>query len=398
MKIVSAKSISVALMFLGLQTVSINAQEKIDLIPFSLEISSNSTNQSEILAEGILDRTVGHLEQFINSKDDIVVTNIILNTIEHYLVKEDNEYISSTSFSGSCNFKIQENSGTNAAEKDIERLQWDAFIGQGKLDYLSLLREGSSDDFLKGVTNVKLSWTVPETTRYSSILWACATGVTVALILIGVYIYCTHLRKRKSQTSSMSKRHRLKHSKLRNDPQPLELAATRSMSPIVSPGFSEGPAYFDIESNRNIGPRTVASRDTIDVNNSVDMLAWKQAREDVPFESADISRISKSDGQHTVFSKGTVDINNSVDMLAWKHQNNNIPFDADITGISNSSPNKTLNIKASTNSCSDGNSSKNNSEYLSRNALSQHNEDRFQDHARRYREKLKKKSSASSRR
>ncbi len=45
--------------------------------------------------------------------------------------------------------------------------------------------------------------------------------------------------------------------------------------------------------------------------------------EAVPFEAVDISRISKSDAQ-TTLSKGTVDVNNSVDMLAWKHKKNDI--------------------------------------------------------------------------
>eukprot|EP01083_Nonionella_stella_P258987 884578_1 len=97
-------------------------------------------------------------------------------------------------------------------------------------------------------------------------------------------------------------------------------------------------------------------------------------------------------------SKGTVDVNNSIDMLAWKHKNDSVPFDADITGISMSSPNKTLRIEPRNKLQSKGDCSKDRAGYLSSSSLSRHNEERFKDHARRYAKKVQKKKTGGSNR
>jgi hypothetical protein len=384
----------IALMTQGAVLISAQQTSTIDMIPFYLELSSNATSKSNDIEKELIYRTEEHLENIIDSKDDAVwdnVHNILLSIEEHSIVKENEEYKSTTYFVGTI--EVQDSTLDIPSRKQIEDLQWNAFVGQAKLDYLSETLEESSDDLLKGVTNVQLNWTPPKTTNLTSILWSCAIGVVVAIVLIAGYLYSYRLRKCMDPSNSKAKSN-VKHSKLRNDSQILNMAETGS----ISPNALDDQVFFeDTQSIQKKDPLTPVSRgDTIDVKTSMDMLAWKQAGEVevVPFEAVDISRISKSDA-YTAVTKGTVDVNNSIDMLAWKHKNDNIPFDANVTGISAISPNKTLHVVSK----KFRSTKRTDSKYLSSNILSQHNEDRFKDHAKRSADKVhKKRTGGSSRR
>ncbi len=360
-----------------------------DIIPFYLELTSNASSKSNDIENELVYRTEAHLEQFIAKREDPVwenVRNILLAIEDHSMIQDGEVYRSKTFFVGTIEIE-----GAVPSSKQIENLQWGAFVGKEKLDYLSGALEESSDSFLQGVINVQLNWTPLPNNSVSTILWACAIGVLIAIILIAGY---QQFRKCMNRPESETKS-KIKHSKLRNEPQVLHLAETGSLSPNAT----DDHVFFDeTQSIQKKEPLSPGSKDTFDMKTSMDMLAWKHAEEveAVPFEAVDISRISKSDAQ-TTLSKGTVDVNNSVDMLAWKHKKNDIPFEADVTGISSTSPNKTLHVDPK-NLRIDDRKSKNKAgtKYLSSNLLTQHNEDRFKSHAQRYAEKVHKKRTGIS--
>ena len=394
---------SVGKFFLSLSVLIVhpafnNAQStSMNLIPFSLELYSNSNSRLNDIENELVYRTEEHLEKIIESRDDaawVNVKNVDLSIEEHSLAQDEDMFKSTTKFVGTI--EILDSTLTTPDIKEIEDLQWDAFVGQSKLDYLSNVVNKSSDDFLMGVTDVQLNWTpLKKKTNYVSILWSCAIGIIVAIVLIAGYLYHGKIRKCMSPSTSRQKNKRVKHSKLRNEESHIiELAETGSISPANA---SVNPTYFDdTASDLRKNPMTPGSRDTFDVRTNTDMLDWKQGGETgvIPFSAADISRISKSDAQTAITrgTKGTVDMNNSTDMLAWKHKNSNSPFNADITEISNTSPNKTLHIDPKT-FVIEGKKLRNKADpkYLSSNMLSEHNEYSFKDHAKRYAEKMKPK-------
>ena len=398
-----SSKLSVAFLAAMTQVLSVNAKITIDMFPFSIELSSNADSQSTDLRQELLDLTTDHLASFIKSQGSVWVdVDTVSLTVKTSSLENDNDgsYTSTTSFTGRLEWLDSEVAPDNTELKDIQSA---AFIGQSKLNYLSAASQ-SSDDFLKGVNNVKITITEPSgnNSNLGSILVPCAIGILVAAFLIGGYFFIASRRGQNRQTSR--KRNNLKHERLRNEMNSLELAETGSMSPPNG----TSPTFFDGADSINLGPKTVASKDTIDVNNSMDMLAWKNNfHDEVPFDT-DITRISKEEvGAQSVVSKDTVDVHSNKDMLAWKHTDNTIPFDADITGISNNSPNKTLDIEidhgrtGKKTSNSNKKKSKNLAPgYLSRDILSQHEESRrFDDHARKYADKVKpKKTAGSSRR
>ena len=393
----STKVLLVLTSFLAI-CVGTHAKNAIDLIPFSLELTSITSNESNMMDQELIDTTTFHLENYIGSGPDASFESMksvslkLKNRSMKDLSETDGGFVLVASFTGTLNIFDDSSLPTDT---ELTNLQWGAFIGQSKVDYLSSLRAESSSEFLKTVSNVKVTWTEVTKSSITAILIAIAVGIVVAAVLIAGYAF---LKKRRMQHSRGSKEGR--------GSRDLELAQTGSMSPNNTPRALEAgdqPMFFDGAGSIRMG-KTVATKDTIDVNTGMDMMiAWKQNEKEgneievVPFE-ADITRISLSDMKSIAVKDETVDIEQSMDMMGWKNGKNATPFNADITGITKTSPNKTLEIdlrkergqkKSLSSSRNNKRASKSNN-YLSKDALAQYNENRFSDHARRYAEKNKR--------
>jgi hypothetical protein len=338
--------IYVALVTVWATCIGTHAKTTTVLIPFSLELTSGTSDASILMDnnmnQDLIDGTVDHLESYVGSDADEALENLESVTLKVEKIstkdkgEEDDGYVLVASFVGSLNFMDESGIPT---EKELTVIQWGAFVGQAKIDYLSVLRTKSSNEFLQTVSNVKVLWTPVSQSSLSSILIAIAVGIISAFILLACYTYLSKLRKQKAQFGD---------GKQGRDPRELELAETGSMSPANTPRALEAgdrPMFFDGAGSIRMG-KTVATKDTIDVRTGMDMmLTWKhsQKTERTPFET-DITRISKSDGNSIQVQDETVDIEKNVDMMGWKCGDNVTPFDADVTGITKSSPNKTLEI------------------------------------------------------
>eukprot|EP00557_Chaetoceros_sp_GSL56_P014257 CAMPEP_0176485552 /NCGR_PEP_ID=MMETSP0200_2-20121128/5097_1 /TAXON_ID=947934 /ORGANISM="Chaetoceros sp., Strain GSL56" /LENGTH=332 /DNA_ID=CAMNT_0017882197 /DNA_START=585 /DNA_END=1583 /DNA_ORIENTATION=+ len=320
---------------------------------------------------------------------------------------------------------------------ELGNIQWEAFIGQAKLNYISILRSQTSFDLLQNITDVKISWTpTPSTSGIGTILVSTLVGILSAGAIVCVFFLIQKFRSnqnksRRNREHNQSQRHPKKRRKDTNNQRhvlfnDLELAETGSLSPT---SFVQGdfvaPTFVDETDSIRMG-KTVVTKDTIDVDTGVDMLAWKNRaiRQPEPFE-LDITRISKSD-VHSIIVPNEEGRNadNSHDVMASRKKktrrnlkqedkhDTTAPFDADITRISKVSPNKTLVIDLRPMKKSSGKSKKSSSlgekskshkdddesmGYLSREVLSRHNEMKYQDHARRYAERKMKTTKSGSR-
>jgi len=115
------------------------------------------------------------------------------------------------------------------------------------------------------------------------------------------------------------------------------------------------------------------------------------------------------DGSHSMVSADTIDMNGSIDMIAWKNQvstGNKAPFDTDLTMISKNSPNKTLKVENKLNSISSTRLTdkkfqkvpeKSTSEnYLSKESLQELSvKNRFTEHSTRYHNRVYGKKNSS---
>jgi hypothetical protein len=424
-----------------MQLFIVHARENavMELIPFSIEFISSASNLSSNtygINQILLDVTTDHLNDFIANRKqtpwDSLTGAILLKYPKSRFTKIDDEQekqqqqgdglqILTTQFSGSVSF---DNDLTLPTREDLGNVQWEAFIGQAKLDYITSLRSQTSFDFLQNVTDIKISWTpTSSSSSVGTILLATLVGILSAGVIVGVFLFIQRFRANPNASGNVQqhKRKPPKTIKLRNgnhkrnDFHDLELAPTGSLSPTSLEG-DFAPTYVDETDSIRMG-RSFMTKDTIDVDTGVDMLAWKHRamRQPEPFE-VDITRISKSDGPSILVSKeGRMSGDNSHDKLtpSWKKGGDAAaPFDADITRISKVSPNKTLVIdlrpmrkgSKSKNSSSlrEKSSSKtvkdeeNAGGYLTKEVLSQHNQIKFQEHARRYAERKKKMSGGGS--
>jgi hypothetical protein len=433
----------------ALQLFTVHANNAVmELVSFSIEFISSTANPSNSygINQILLDVTTDHLNNFIANKnkspwDSLRAATflkypksrfITLNDDDEQAQKQGNGLqILMTQFSGSLSFDNDTNLPTR---DDVENVQWEAFIGQAKLDYISILRSQTSSDFLQNVTDIKISWTSSSSnSRLRNILLAVLVGIVSAGAIVGIFFLIQRFRANSSGNVKQKHKHRTRNTKLksgrnyaRNDFHDLELAQTGSLSPT---GLEQDfvPTFVDETDSIRLG-KSVMTKDTIDVDTGVDMLAWKHRamRPPEPFE-ADMSRISKSDVQSAVVSneegKNTENISHDM-MSSWKKKGTNdpssaadVPFDADITRISKVSPNKTLVIdirpmrKGNSSSSSRSKSKKlsslrENSKaafkekdegHLSKQVLSQHNQIKFQEHARRYAERKNKTTTPGSR-
>jgi hypothetical protein len=393
------------------------------LVPFSLELTSRTSISPNFNAihQILADITTDHLNSVISKKNQgswntlSVATSLKIPKIE--LVKLDQQQQQTlllTSFSGSLSFNRNTNLPT---EEDIQDVQWEAFIGQSKLDYMTNLRFQSSLDFLKNVTDIKISWSPTSNSGVGSILVAVLIGILSAAAVVICYIIFQKYRhqtetdkstpkndNRNHPPSIHVKRHKMAQlfkmgvKQTNHDIHDLELAETGSLSPTAFEG-DFAPAFVDETDSIRMG-RSVKTRDTIDIDTRVDMLAWKHSamRQPEPFE-ADITRISKSDVPSIVSSDIVGNSNRGKDVAPKRGKLaddvGNVPFDADITRISKVSPNKTLVIdlrpmrkgrksKQSSSLRTKSSASKEDFGYLSRKSLSKHNQIEFQDRNRRY--------------
>ncbi|GFH51629.1 predicted protein [Chaetoceros tenuissimus] len=389
----------------------------VQLIPFTLELTATSVTTSNSF-DIIETWTQEHLENFILSKNDDEVWSKLGSlslTMEKRYFKDllsglgKDDFTMIATFEGQMNFidDVEQPSNT-----DLGFIQWEAFIGQAKLDYLTGLRAKSTNRFLQSVNNAKVSWTPASKSNLGTILLASLVGVIIAISLILVFVYVNKCRRKKRQNERRKKRQEGKHAG-----RDLELAETGSFSPVNSPREfedDEKPMFYDEAASVKMG-NSIVTKDTIDVKTGRDMLAWKhngtphrpfdlevsrisksvevkkkKKSDQNPFE-VDVSRITKTE-KSVVSKTETVDMNISSDMLAWKHQKNSKPFDVDVTGISMESTNKTMivDVGKKKKSKTSAGSQRQEVGYLSKGALNNHNQTKFQEHAKRYAEKNKR--------
>lgn len=393
----------------------------VQLIPFTLELTATSVTTSNSF-DIIETWTQEHLENFILSKSDDEVWSKLGSlslTMEKRYFKDllsglgKDDFTMIATFEGQMNFidDVEQPSNT-----DLGFIQWEAFIGQAKLDYLTGLRAKSTNRFLQSVNNAKVSWTLASKSNLGTILLASLVGVIIAISLILVFVYVNKCRRKKRQNERRKKRQEGKDKK-NAGPRDLELAETGSFSPVNSPREfedDEKPMFYDEGASVKMG-NSIVTTDTIDVKTGRDMLAWKhngtpnrpfdlevsrisrsgevqnkKKSDQNPFD-VDVSRITKTE-KSVVSKTETVDMNISSDMLAWKHKKNSKPFDVDVTGISMESTNKTMivDIGKKKKSKTSAGSQRQEVGYLSKGALTNHNQTKFQEHAKRYAEKNKR--------
>lgn len=323
------------------------------LTPFQLELRSIYPSQTQDLASvDARTTTEAHISTYIQNNNpssiwsqfqsiSLDAEEEVMNTVQNrrHLRRKSRslqaESIYKILFSGSLSFSSDGNAIPTAEE--IETIILDAFIGQGKIDYIRLLRT-SDDAFLSFTNNAKV-W-IPSAGNKNSfiiITIVLASIVTILGISAVVYYFCRY-RERKNVFINKGQ-----------EWQDIRLAATRSMSPTPQ----ESPHLRNSAKQKSQRPQ-------------------KHQRQH-------IKRPKNSDSSQV--SKDTIDVNGSFDMIAWKNTclDSKTPFEADLTMISTSSPNKTIHVEiprevGGRKSSSTYNTTNGSQTSLSKNMLHQHNQ------------------------
>jgi hypothetical protein len=339
---------------------------QVKITPFQLELRAQYSSLSEELASSDLKNlTETHLFEFIQKNKDgdmwEGIQGISLYAEEEEmgtspkrsLLRTDSRSLLPTTFfkvtySGSMSFSGE--SFTSITRDLSDSMILNAFIGQGKLDYLSAVQT-SEDEFLSS-TNYAKAWISTDNDNTDGVkaqrnnkiflIVAVIAGIAVfASILLAVF-YIFYYKGSNSDTQPQQSRDNNQHQPLRKKTKSkkqkgsspdIRLTATKSMSPPRSPKVMNHHHYHQVVTSQN--------------NKKVDE------------------------------SVNTIDINSSFDMIAWKNtcRNTNTPFETDITVISNASPNKTIQVKIPNEVGTQRSSSS--SSNLSRGMLSEHNSKRY---------------------
>ena len=350
---------------------------EVSLPTFQLEIRSKELSLSEELASVDLQQaTETHLMNFIErtNRDNVVWNGIEsislyaekenMNSLRRRLGTQHSRKVQSTvvfqvEYSGylTCSSDASPLPSTEQTEKII----LESFIGQGKLDYLRLLR--ASDDVFLSSANYAKVWIpneevepVPkiagENKTFFIVSILASIVIALSIVLMVYYIFCykrgsVEQRQQTLPQTQRKKSSRQSNQQKRSSNDDIRLAPTRSMSPPPEQTKKSKQSSKRQKSRQN-HPQ---SRNHHHMN-------------------ADSSMMSKD----------TIDINGSFDMIAWKNTclDSKTPFETDLTMITNASPNKTIQVevpreiggrrKASSSSLSSSSSR------LSHGMLNQHNQ------------------------
>ncbi len=308
---------------------------KVTLPPFQIELRSRETSETEELTSSDLKSTTEiHLSNVIVNKIDELwngFESITLNAEEESMNKfrklairsKNSRKVQSTVFyqakySGTVMFSSD--SFPLPTTDQMEKMVLDAFVGQGKIDYLRLLRS-SKDEFLSSANYAKV-W-IPEENEGNNntfLIIAVISSVIIVLSII-LMVYYIFFYKRSGQNqrslspSQGNKSNRKSRGQTRSSNQDIRLVPTRSLSPppaqpVVETAQPSKPKYSKRQ-NRHPESYHQVSTDT------------------------------------SMMSKDTIDINGSFDMIAWKNTclDSKTPFETDITMITNASPNKTVRVE-----------------------------------------------------
>ena len=312
------------------------------ITPFQLDVRSRFVSTSQEQASIDLQHfTEVHISNYIQSNEDAVwasFQSISLDVEEkdmdsavrnrHMLRQEQRRGQETVNFqvlySGTISFLDAITTPTTA---QIESTILNAFVGQGKIDFLRLI-QSSTDEFLSSTYYLKVWLPSSQTgnaiflSSYNStfLIVAIVASIAIALTLIiaSYYIFCnkksTNHRRGKST----------KQSRTSTRTPDLELVPTRSMSP--SQQRQQQPEPF----TKSYYPKSSLRQDRTSSRRS------KQQHK----------RTANTNQDRSIMSKETIDVNGSFDMIAWKNNctNTNTPFDADITMITNAS-HKTVEVQ-----------------------------------------------------
>jgi len=344
---------------------------------FSLELRSQENPQSyQETSIALKNITQTHLDNFIQELDNNKwdgFQSILLNqkqiVIEEIkqgssLLRSRRRNLASSSiyslkatFTGSMIF-LDVIATSKPGENDIETMIQDAFIGQAKLDYLGLV-QNSNDTFLSSSNNAVVSDIssndndIETKTKKSPLLLIISIIVAVGSIvgvLTAYYFLCYNRNEQnENDEDAFSKGGREKTKKginkqrksSKNDTiADLQLVPTASMSPPCSPpvrSSSRAGKLRKQDSNSSTASSKGRGPESIKRSHKSTSMGHKSIKS---------SYKSTSRGPGSVKSKDTIDINGSFDMIAWKNKRSgDIPFETDLTMISATSPNKTMEVK-----------------------------------------------------
>lgn len=358
-----------------------------NLTPFLLELRSENRSSFGNFESDLIESTTDHLTDYF-SRELIDFEHLSL-TIEAYTSEvtilegsglrrrdrsrgrslDSTTYTSSVTYGGTVTLK-----DSHIGLHELQDLQINSFIGQSKLDYLTVV-QSSSDAFLSAVNNVILTFKGVQLKPLSShqgtsltLIIAIVSAVVGILIIgsaIGIFYY---LRKRRAIQKVKTPIRKKRKVKINGIPD-LGLASLGSVSLHTDPVHSSDSS----ESSLHLSP----SSETI--------------------------------GSHSMVSTDTIDMNGSIDMIAWKNQvstGNKAPFDTDLTMICKNSPNKTLRVENKLNPISSKRLTDKKSQkvrekitrenYLSKESLQElSKKNRFTEHSARYHNRVHGKKNSS---
>lgn len=352
-----------------------------DLTPFVIELRSEHKVMSSNFESELAQRTFNHLNNVFSEHSGDNNFDRMTLEIKAYskaeTVKEDERsllrrrarelnspsYSLYASFIGHITLRDSE-----LESKLLLDIQISAFVGQSKLDYLHDIRL-SSDEFLSETNNVILmlnedliekEGNISKKPSFTIVLISLVAGV----FFIGSGIALFYFLRRRTM----------------NPKNEIQKAMTTSIGSASLSGDS------------------VQSNDTT-----------KVSQNEFPNTNT-ISTLTKLGiASRSVKSVDTIDVNGSIDMIAWKNKistGNQAPFETDITIISQHSPNKTLEVEDKFLSKPNRQLSKKKSQivqksrakeqYLTKESLKKHSKKNpFTEHSVRYHDRVygKKRSS-----
>jgi hypothetical protein len=318
----------------GIQEFNIN------IAPFQLELRSIFSIQTPQKASlDLINKTEYHLISYIKSINSDIWNGIqsislypeevdTYNTNsndEHNsrMLQSSNYFIFQVLYSGSMTFS-HNNNNIYPSKEDISKAILDAFIGQGKIDYLRSLRV--SDEMFLSFANYAKVWIPFDDTDAAS---APSKEGSVFVIIAIV----------------------------------ASVAVALSISIVVYYGFfyrgDEEPWILpSISKKRHSHSRSVCDKDKVKVTKSkpkcqylqTDLWLTSTTSMSPPPDESPKERFSfdqQTQSESSFMSKNTIDVNSSYDRIGFQHKCANVkaPFDSDITMISTASPNKTIIVQ-----------------------------------------------------
>jgi hypothetical protein len=291
-----------------------NSPTKIEITPFQVEIRSlYSSSEPEKLSMDLMSNTEKHITSFIESNKSNVLSGF--QSISLFPEEEDMNSVlnrhrqmqdeGTRNLRSAVNFKVLYSGSILTtsdvdnlpSQKEIETIVLEAFIGQGKLDYIRSLR--SSSDLFLSFTNYAKVWLPSESDNKSSSLSSDKLFLTIAIIAavavvmsitVALYYNCWRRGDEHTVAGAVAT---TKSTGVRD----IRIAATRSMSQSPTNDKSSRPKYKSHQ-NRNIhSQRSLVTKSTTTfcADGSFDVIGWKSngLNLNTPFET-NISMISKS--------------------------------------------------------------------------------------------------------